>query len=215
MEARPTVFIIDEDPGARQSLMVLLSEAGFKTESYDAAQDFLDHYDPNTRGCVLVQARMPDMTGPEFQQELRERAWATPVIILGAQADVSTVLPAVRAGATAILGMPLAREEVLKRVHQAIEQDAAWHREHARVRDARARLSALTARERQVMELVVAGKTTQDIGRELNISPRTIDKHREHLMQKMKVRSLPELGVIAVHCGLVKRVPEPADTEDM
>jgi RNA polymerase sigma factor (sigma-70 family) len=189
----PTVFVVDDDPGVGDSMHVLLESAGLDSETFSSAVEFLEAYDPGRPGCLVLDVRMPDMSGPELQAHLREMGSILPIIFITAHGDVPTAVEAVKAGATDFLEKPFRYQELLEKVQVALEEDA---RNRAALEDLskiRTRLGSLTPREREVMELVVEGKPNKNIARALGISQRTVEIHRSRVMEKMKVRSLSML----------------------
>ncbi|MEE9211952.1 MAG: response regulator [Phycisphaeraceae bacterium] len=204
MSAQPTVYVVEDDADVRKSLKWLLRKARLNVETCPSAEQFLNSYDPQTPGCVIVDVRMPGMSGLELQQALAERGWNIPVIVMSGHADVPTAVRAVQAGAMDFLEKPISRQVLLDRIHQAIEQDATVRRERLHRADNQARLARLTPRERQVMDMVVTGQTTKQIARQLDASARTIEVHRARLMKKTRVDSVAELVILAIRCGVHK-----------
>ena len=202
MEPEATVFVVDDDADLRRSVRWLLQTSGFNVETFSSAERFLEEYDPDAPGCVLVDLRMPGMSGLDLQRRIRDNDWPAPVIIVTGHADVPTAVRAMEAGAAGFIEKPFSRRRLLERIQLAIEQDAQTRRERSQRAEIVARLAQLTTRQREVMNLVVAGKMTKEIAARLGASARTVEVHRKQVMAKMQVESLAELVTIAVRHGL-------------
>ncbi len=202
MVAEPTVFVVDDDADLRMSVQWLLWKEGLKVKTYPSAERFLAEYDPQWPGCVLVDLRLTGMSGLELQQKMIERQWTTPLIILTGHGDVPVAVRALEAGAAAFMEKPFKREVLLNRISEALKHDAAARQQRAWRAHVEARLALLTPRERQVMQMVVAGAPTRQIARGLGVSERTIEVHRARMMKKMQADSLADLVVLAVQCGV-------------
>jgi len=193
MPSEPTVFIVDDDEAVRQSLRLLVVSAGLPAEAYPSAQAFLEAYDTERPGCLILDIRMPGISGLDLQERMAARGMSLPVVVLTGHGDVPSAVQALKGGAVDYLEKPFDADVLLERVRQAVERDADA-RVAARRRAALAeRIERLTPREREVMELVVAGKANKVVAIELDISERTVELHRGRIMRKMKARSLPEL----------------------
>ena len=191
--AEQTVFIVEDDAAVRDSLGLLLGLQGFRTQSFGCAEDFLRIYQPSWAGCLLLDVRMPGMNGLELQESLRRQGLALPVIIMTAHGDITTVRTALKSGAVDFLEKPVDPAALLAAVRTALDADAARRRTALEAEGARQRLSVLTARERQVMELVAKGCHNREIAETLGISPRTVEVHKARVMEKLQVQSVPEL----------------------
>jgi len=191
--AEQTVFIVEDDAAVRDSLGLLLGLQGFRTQSFSCAEDFLRIYQPSWAGCLLLDVRMPGMDGLELQESLRRQGLALPVIIMTAHGDITTVRSALKSGAVDFLEKPVDPAALLAAVRTALDADAARRRTALEAEGARQRLSVLTARERQVMELVAKGCHNREIAETLGISPRTVEVHKARVMEKLQVQSVPEL----------------------
>ena len=191
--AEQTVFIVEDDAAVRDSLGLLLGLQGFRTQSFSCAEDFLRIYQPSWAGCLLLDVRMPGMNGLELQESLRRQGLALPVIIMTAHGDITTVRTALKSGAVDFLEKPVDPAALLAAVRTALDADAARRRTALEAEGARQRLSVLTARERQVMELVAKGCHNREIAETLGISPRTVEVHKARVMEKLQVQSVPEL----------------------
>jgi len=193
MTNEQTVFIVEDDAAVRDSLGLLLGLQGFRTQSFSCAEDFRRIYQPSWAGCLLLDVRMPGMNGLELQESLRRQGLALPVIIMTAHGDITTVRTALKSGAVDFLEKPVDPAALLAAVRAALDADAARRRAGMEAEGARQRLSVLTARERQVMELVAKGCHNREIAETLGISPRTVEVHKARVMEKLQVQSVPEL----------------------
>ena len=202
MSANETVFVVDDDIDARDSLCALLESADLTGEAYESAQAFLDAYQPDRPGCLIADIRMPDMDGLALQEELNRRHAGLPVIVVTGHADVPLAVRAMKAGAVDLIEKPFDDALLLATVRRAL---ALAHnaREQAVAADsAKTRIASLSARERQVLELLVAGQPNKLIAYELDISPRTVEIHRAHVMDKMEAKSLSDLVRAAIAAGI-------------
>lgn len=196
-----TVFIVDDDQAVRDSLALLMNSVGLDAELYPSAQLFLDTYDPNRPGCLIADVRMPGMSGLELQQRLVERGIDIPLIIITGHGDVPMAVRAMKAGVVDFIEKPFDDQVLLDRVHSSIKKDAQAREEKNKHATLLARLNALSSREREVMELIVSGKVGKEIAWELGISPKTVDVHRAHLLEKLQVNSIAELVRLAITIG--------------
>lgn len=202
MTARPTVFIVDDDPAVRDSLGLSLRAAGFDVTPCACAEDFLRIYRPEQRGCVLLDIRMPGMSGIELQEHLGERGLRIPIVFITGHGDIPTSVRAIKRGAVDFLEKPFSREDLIGRIEEALEQDALIHDKDDACTAILARFQRLTPREREVMGLVVSGKANKVIARELGMSYRTVETHRARVMEKMHADSLVALVDMAIVCGI-------------
>jgi two-component system, LuxR family, response regulator FixJ len=193
-----TVFLIDDDASVRDSLSLLLSLKGMRTQPFAAAQAFLDTYRPEWRGCVLSDLQMPEMSGLDLQQALKERGISLPVVVLTAHGDVRTTRFAMKSGAFDFLEKPIDHDVLVDVLKNAIREDAIRHEAHRAEDVARSRLDRLTAREREVLDLLVEGLSQREIAARLEISPRTVEVYKARAMEKLQCRSLAELVRMAI-----------------
>lgn len=198
----PTVFIVDDDEAVRTSLSRLVESVGLAAEAFPDAASFLAGYDPQRPGCLLLDIRMPGMTGLELQERLAAGALPLPVIIISAHGDVEAAVRAMKAGAVDFLRKPYDAAVLLERVRAALAQDVAQRRAAAERAAAQAQVALLTPREREVMLHLVAGKTSKQIAYALGLSRKTVDIHRSHIMLKLRVDSVVDLVRIAGSAGL-------------
>jgi two-component system response regulator FixJ len=186
-----TVYVVDDDADVRNSLQILLEISGFKVETFESALKFLSADIHGMDGCLVVDIRMPDMDGLQLQDELHRRNLGLPVIIITGHGDVPLAVRAMRAGAIDFLEKPFREETLLDCIRKGM--GLRNMRRTDVDRNITARLTALTIREKEVLDLVVEGKTTKEIARILEISPRTVDIHRAHVMEKMHADNLADL----------------------
>jgi two-component system response regulator FixJ len=203
----PTVFVVDDDRAMRESLSWLLDSVGLRVRSYATAADFLAEHDPAQPGCLVLDVRMPGMSGLDLQAELTRRGVELPTIVITGHAEVSMAVRAVKAGAIDFIEKPFSDQLLLDRVRQALEIDLEAREVRRRREDARRRLATLTTREREVLNLVVAGKANKEIASALGVSPKTVEVHRAHVMSKMCADSLAELIRITLLAGEIRENP--------
>ena len=209
MAEQQTVFVIDDDQAVRESLHWLLESVGHRVCGYSSAREFLNVYDGTTPGCLVLDVRIPGMSGLELQNHLLERDWCLPVIIVTGHGDVPMAVRAMKAGAIDFLQKPYNDQALLDRIQLALElcrQRRHSHRELARIQ---ANYRQLTPREREVAAHVVAGKANKVIAIKLGLSPKTIEVHRANVMFKMQTHSLSQL--VQMWMRLEQSVPEPVD----
>jgi len=202
----PTVHIVDDDPSVLKGLKRLLQSAGWNAVTYESASEFLAAHDPVGPGCLILDMSMPGYSGLELQRHLTAMGSSLPVVFLTGFGDVPTTVTAMRAGALNFLSKPVNDEDLLASVTEAVQANRAALESNAEVVDARERLSTLTARERQVMERVVAGRLNKQIADELGTGVKTIKVHRARVMQKMDSRSVAQLARLVERMGILPRV---------
>lgn len=188
-----TVFLIDDDPGVRDSLTLLLSLKGLRTQAFANAESFIDTYRPERSGCVLTDLRMPGMTGLELQAALRERHIDVPVVVLTAHGDVPTARAALKNGAFDFIEKPVDDAMLLEVLRNALRVEHERHASATSRSDTDRRMERLTEREREILALIAAGHPNRDVAAQLGISPRTVEVHRARIMEKLECRSLAEL----------------------
>jgi RNA polymerase sigma factor (sigma-70 family) len=188
-----TVFLIDDDASVRDSLSLVLSLKGMRTQLFSAADTFLETYRPEWRGCVLTDLQMPGMSGLDLQRALLDRQISLPVVVLTAHGDVKTTRLAMKNGAFDFLEKPVNDEVLLDVLKHAICEDGRRHDTHTAEAAVRSRLSRLTPREREVLDLLIEGLSQRDIAARLKISPRTVEVYKARMMEKLQCRSLAEL----------------------
>jgi len=189
----PLVYVIDDDEAVRDSLGILLESVGLAHEVYGSALDFLDAYDPDRHACIVSDIRMPGMSGLELQQRLLESHSEAPLIFITGHGDVPMAVTAMKRGAADFIQKPFRDQELIDRIHQALEQDRARRAARREEREIRERIKTLTPREAEVMERVVSGQANKVIAMDLGVSQRTVELHRARVMRKLRMRSLAEL----------------------
>jgi FixJ family two-component response regulator len=204
-EVPAIVFVIDDDPSMRAALEDLVSSVGLKVRLFASPQEFLESERPDAAGCLVLDVRLPGMSGLTFQKELARVGVALPVIFITGHGDIPMSVRAMKAGAIEFLPKPFHDQEMLDAIHAAIERDRERRREARLVAGLRERHAFLTERERQIMMLVVIGQANKQIAAQLNLSEMTVKVHRGQVMRKMQARSLPELVRMADRLG----VPRP------
>jgi FixJ family two-component response regulator len=187
------VFVIDDDPSMRGALEDLVVSVGLAVRAFASPQDFLQSKLPAVPGCLVLDVRLPGMSGLTFQKELVRLGVALPVIFITGHGDIAMSVRAMKAGAVEFLTKPFHDQELLDAIHAAIERDRERRREAVLVAELRERYAALTERERQIMTLVAVGRANKQIAAELNLSEMTVKVHRGQVMRKMHAGSLPEL----------------------
>ncbi len=187
------VFVVDDEAGVRNSLSRLLAGASLPVQAFDSAQSFLTGLQPGQAGCLLLDVNMPGMSGLQLQSELRKRDILLPIIFLTGSADVSMAVAGMKGGAFDFLEKPIENDVLIARVRDALALDLERRQDDLAYRHTRARLSKLTPREREVLDLLVAGRANKMIAYLLGASVRTIEVHRGRVMEKMQAASVAEL----------------------
>ena len=191
--AVPTVFIIDDDRGMRQAVQDLVESVGLRAESFATGQEFLNKRRTSDPSCLVLDVRLPQMSGLDFQQRLTEIGMQIPIIFITAHGDIPMSVRALKAGAVEFLTKPFRDQDLLDAIQQALQRDRVVQEHEAEVRELRERYQGLTAREREVMGFVVSGLLNKQIASEIGASEATIKIHRGNLMEKMQAASLVEL----------------------
>ncbi len=205
--ATPTVFIVDDDVSVRESLELLIREAGWRSETFASAEDFLARPRVPGPSCLVLDVSLPRLNGLDLQKRVAGDRRDMPIIFITGYGDVPMTVEAMKAGAVEFLTKPFGEDVLLSAVRDAIDRsDAALSREE-QARGLRDRFSALTPRERQVMELVVSGRSNKRVGRDLGISEITVKAHRGRVMRKMGADSLADLVTMAARLGLPPAPP--------
>jgi FixJ family two-component response regulator len=198
------VHVVDDDASFRTAIERRLTLAGYKVATYPSAQQLLDcPPDENEPSCILLDVRIPGLSGPELQGRLSALGSTLPIVFLTGHADTPTTVRAIKAGAEDFLTKPVESKELLGAIERAMARHAITRGEHHRLEEMRTLLASLTARERQVFGLVVRGKLNKQIAHELGTTERTIKAHRHGVMEKMKVQSLAELVRMAERLGVL------------
>jgi FixJ family two-component response regulator len=198
----PTVFVVDDDPSVRRGLGRLFTSVGLGVETFAGAAELLARAPIDDRGCLLLDIKMPDVTGLELQGKLKEAGIDMPVIFLSAYADVSQSVRAMKEGAVDLITKPFQERTLLEAVSRALGLDDARRRDRDEHRHLRQRYDTLTPRERMVLTLVVSGKLNKQVASLIGTSVKTVKVHRARVMSKMQATSLPELVLMADRLGL-------------
>jgi two-component system, LuxR family, response regulator FixJ len=189
----PVVMVVDDDAGVRNAMRSLLKSVGLTAALYPSAQEFLAAYDPDQPGCLVLDIRMPGMSGMDLQQQLNLRGAVVPVIFMTGHGDIPMAVEAMQHGAFDFLQKPFRDQELLDRVQRALARDAETRARMRHTDRIRERLASLSPREREVLDLVTQGKANKMVAGDLGVSQRTVEIHRAHVMQKMEAGSLAEL----------------------
>lgn len=210
MTVEPIVSIVDDDIDALESLAYLLKSIGMRVEAYESPSAFLNDYDPLRPGCIVLDVRMPEISGLELQQELTRRGPTPPVIVVTGHGDVPVCAAAFRAGAFDFIEKPVNHQLLLGRIQRAIEQDAARRRGLEHSREISARVARLTRREREVMDMIASGQTLKQIATALEVSVQTASKHRARVLEKMEVTTDVALARLAMPVEIASGTPVEA-----
>jgi FixJ family two-component response regulator len=198
----PAVHVVDDDAAVRQGLEQMLGAAGFEVRAFASAEAFLAACKEGCAGCVVLDVAMPGMSGPELQAALLDRGLDLPIVFLTGHGDVPTSVRAMKAGAVDFLEKPVAGATLIATVHNAMALEARRHEDQALRAVAQARYAKLTGREREIMALAVRGLANKEIGKQLELSHRTVEIHRARAMRKMHAANLLELARAAALCGI-------------
>lgn len=193
--ANPTVYIVDDDPQVCESLSLMVRSMGLNAETYPSAEAFLDESDnvPNSPKCMVLDVRMPGLSGLGLQQTLSAQGKGMPIIMISGCADIPMAVQAMSAGALDFLEKPFSRRTLLARIQEAIDRDAQRQRQTAHSAELTARLERLSGRQREVFDLLVAGRHSKQIASELGIGEKTVAKHRASVLEKMQADNVVEL----------------------
>jgi FixJ family two-component response regulator len=191
--AVPTVFIVDDDRGVRQAIQDLVESVGLRAESFETSQEFLDKKPTSGPSCLVLDVRLPQMSGLDFQRKLTDVGVRIPIIFITAHGDIPMSVRALKSGAVEFLTKPFRDQDLLDAIQQALQLDRAARERQDEVHTLQGRYLALTTREREVMRLVVTGMLNKRIASEIGASEGTVKIHRSNVMQKMQAESLIEL----------------------
>jgi FixJ family two-component response regulator len=198
----PIVFVVDDDRSLRTSTERLLRSLGFAVQTFASAQEFLAHGRPDGPACLLLDVRMPGVSGLDLQRELAQSGVQIPIVFMTGHGDIPMTVRAMKAGAVEFLTKPVRKQALIDAIRAAVERDRVSHAERRDARALRERYEQLTPREREVMTLIVAGLLNKQVAYELATAERTIKFHRAHIMQKMGAESLAALVRMAAQLGL-------------
>lgn len=189
----PSVFVVDDDDAMRQSIQWLMESVGLPVQMFSSALEFLQACDPRCQGCLLLDVRMPGMSGMDLLERLKSDGFQLPVIIITGHGDVPMAVRALKHGAFDFIQKPFNSQELLDQVNTALQQDSANRREYREFEILHSQFATLTGREREIVELVVTGDSSKVIAAKLGISPKTVDIHRANIMRKINVHTIAEL----------------------
>ena len=198
------VHVIDDDAPVREGLKLMLELSGYEVQVYSSAELFLGALRPGERGCIILDLRLPGMSGTELQAELRLRSIELPIVFLTAYGDIPMTVSAVKAGASDVLVKPVDSDRLLERIEEVLRDTA---QREAGTAETRGRLQALTTREREVLVLAAGGMSNKDIAARLGISFRTVEVHRGHVMQKTQATNVVELMKLVASAQRAKLLP--------
>lgn len=198
----PVVFIVDDEPAVRDSLALLLGQEGVRVQTFENAESFLNAYQPDYIGCIILDVRMPGIDGLQLQEKLSQCNCIMPIIFLTGHGDIPTSVRAIKTGATDFLTKPITRAKLLAAIQSAFLENEKLIEANKHNKDALTRLASLTKREREVMMLAIQGYHNKEIASRLGISFRTVEIHRSNIMHKMGAINLLDLARIAYESGL-------------
>ncbi len=189
----PKVYVVDDDDAVRRALAALMESVGYEPMAFASAREYLEQFDAQAAGCLVLDIRMPEMTGLELQDALRARNAAIPIIFITGHGDVPMAVEAMKKGAFGFIQKPFRDQDLLDRVNHALRRDGQSREDQQRREDSAKRWQTLTPREREVCHLVVGGLANKEIGDQLGLSERTVEIHRGRVMSKMGVRAVAQL----------------------
>jgi len=197
-----TIFVVDDEPDVRAALRLLIKSVGYKVECFASADEFFEQFDAERKGCLILDVRMPGMSGMDLQEKLAAMETLLPIIMISGHGEIPMAVKAVQNGAIDFLQKPFSDQQLLDRISQALSINDQRHNEHSIQHDAEEKFNSLTPREREIFLQVVSGKLNKVIAYELSISTRTVEIHRAKGMEKMGAKNLSELIHIA---NLIKK----------
>jgi FixJ family two-component response regulator len=203
--SKATIYVVDDDEAVRSALRLLFRSVGLTAVAYSSAQAFLEDYSHDQPGCLVLDVRMPGMSGLELQHQLNARGAIVPVIFITGHGDVPMAVEAMQHGAFDLVQKPFRDQELLDRVHRALEKDQESRGQLRQTDGIRRRFATLTPREQEVLALMVQGKANKVMAGDLGLSQRTVEIHRAHIMDKMEARSIAQLVRMVLDAGLVRQ----------
>jgi len=189
----PTVFVVDDDLAVRDSLQTLLKTVCIDSETYSTADEFFSKYDATRPGCLILDVRMPGLSGPELQKKLKSQGVFIPTIVISGHGDIRVAVECVQAGAIDFVEKPLRDHRILELAQRGIAQDIVYREDHAKRQSVKVRLSTLSKREREVFDAVASGKAIKVIAADLGISHKTVESHRTNIMRKLDAQGVADL----------------------
>ena len=208
----PVIFLLDDDNRFLNLLSAMLQARGFTARSFTSVEDFLRSHEPETPGCLVLDIYMPGVNGMELQALLAARGIARPIIFLTGHGDIPLSVQAMKAGAVTFLTKPVQREALFAAIEEALRRDGVERQRRHEQMDLSNKLAALTPREREVLDLVAAGKVNKEIAFELGTSVKTVKAHRGHIMEKLRVSSATALIRLLTHLGVTETRSLPRET---
>ena len=196
--SEPVVFIVDDHAGVRDSIVELVDSVGLRHAAFESAQKFLEAFDPAARGCLVLDVRMAHMSGPALQDHLNAMGARIPIVFISGHGDIEIAVRTLKAGAVNFVTKPYRDQQLLDSINEALARDAAQRATPGATSEFASKLATLSNRERQVVDLVVAGQSSKAIARTLTISYRTVELHRSHIFDKLGVQSVAELVRLVV-----------------
>jgi FixJ family two-component response regulator len=209
----PTVFVIDDDPCILKALARLLHSCGLNVTTFASPQEFLDKFDPNVQGCLILDVEMPDLNGIELQQQLATLGHELPIIFLTGHGDIPMSVQAMKLGAVDFLTKPVQDHDLIDAIHAALEKNLISLRANAELSGIKKKLATLTPREQEVLSHVVSGRLNKQIAADLGTGEKTIKVHRAHLMKKLQVRSVADLVRLTERAGVATIFKGPREHE--
>jgi len=201
-EASPAVFVVDDDASVRESLSDLLLSIGLRVETFASAAEFLQSKLPDAAGCLVLDVRLPGLSGLDFQAELASAGIRIPIVFMTGHGDIPMTVRAMKAGAVEFLTKPFREQDMLDAIQAALEKDRARREQDSKVSDLRNLFDSLTNREQEVIGLVTAGLMNKQIAAEIGVSEITVKVHRSNVMRKMRAKSLADLVRMADALGI-------------
>jgi FixJ family two-component response regulator len=209
-ETDSTVFVVDDDRSVRQGLVDLIDSLGMKAKAFTSAQEFLQHKRPDTPACLILDVRLPGLSGLDLQRQLGQSSQPVPIIFITGHGDIPMSVRAMKEGAVEFLTKPFRDQDLLDAIHQALKADRTAREQRAKAAEVRRRYDTLTSREREVMQLVIAGMLNKQIAGELGTSEVTVKMHRGQVMHKMQAQSVVELLRMSEAMAIITTAPSQA-----